>query len=360
MVNRSTVWLTLILSIITLLTYGIPVRADDDSAVRYLHARNLLTSVPGSAIDLSADQNSQPVQSRIYEISGRIVGQVTSDGQPVVIMQSGTVSLEFSAPQAFLDATDWMDTGSIVRVLVKSIVPPNGDTSDGILQLVAAGPETSVSALEAQMSAVEAQLKEKIQSRSGYRQYYSESSRSAELSSRYVASSVPVTGLSDRAAAIYPAYHDTIARLNPRLAESDVATITKSILIYSDEYQLDPRLVIAMIVAESGFDPDCVSKTGATGLGQLMPETAAGLGVTDAFDPQQNIAAAVHILSGHVQTYGGAAPCGVVPLNTLLLTMAAYNAGPGAVKKYGGVPPFKETQNYVRRVNRLYRQLCGS
>ena len=73
--------------------------------------------------------------------------------------------------------------------------------------------------------------------------------------------------------------------------------------------------------------------TGARGLGQLMPETAAGLGVRNAYDDVQNIGAAVHILSGNVAKYGGADADGTVPLNTLLLTMAAYNAGPGSVQE---------------------------
>ena len=85
------------------------------------------------------------------------------------------------------------------------------------------------------------------------------------------------------------------------------------------------------------------------GLGQLMPETARGLGVTNAYDPIQNIGAAVHLLRGHLDQYGG----------QIALTMAAYNAGPGAVHKYHGVPPYRETRRYVARVAALYRQLCG-
>ena len=137
-------------------------------------------------------------------------------------------------------------------------------------------------------------------------------------------------------------------------------TITTSILFFSERERIDPRLTMAMIIAESGFDLTSTSRTGAMGLGQLMPGTARGLGVTNAYDPVQNIAGAVHLLRGHLDVYGGAPPdAGVIPFNQIALTMAAYNAGPGAVRKYHGVPPYRETRRYVARVASLYREMCG-
>jgi soluble lytic murein transglycosylase-like protein len=100
-------------------------------------------------------------------------------------------------------------------------------------------------------------------------------------------------------------------------------------------------LVRAVIQAESAFNPRAVSPKGALGLMQLMPATAAEFGVTDAFDPSQNIRAGVKYLKQLLNTYDG----------RVELALAAYNAGPGAVKKYGGkVPPYRETQNYVARI----------
>ena len=95
----------------------------------------------------------------------------------------------------------------------------------------------------------------------------------------------------------------------------------------------------AMADAESGMDPSAVSKAGAQGLMQLMPATAAGAGV-NAFDPAQAIGAAAKILSGNLHRFHGSVP----------LALAAYNAGAGAVEQYGGIPPYTETQNYVRRI----------
>ncbi|MGE0025639.1 MAG: transglycosylase SLT domain-containing protein [Thermoleophilia bacterium] len=102
---------------------------------------------------------------------------------------------------------------------------------------------------------------------------------------------------------------------------------------------LQPVLLAALLRSESGFDPNAVSPAGAQGIAQLMPGTARGLGVTDPFDPAQAVPAAARLLSGHVRSFGS------VPL-----ALAAYNAGPGAVERYGGIPPYPETQAYVARV----------
>lgn len=107
----------------------------------------------------------------------------------------------------------------------------------------------------------------------------------------------------------------------------------------ADKYGVDSDLIKAVIGAESGYRSDAVSGSGAQGLMQLMPSTAAGLGVSDPFDPQQNIEAGTKYLKSQLDRFGD-----------VKQALAAYNAGPGAVVKYGGVPPFKETQNYVNKV----------
>lgn len=102
---------------------------------------------------------------------------------------------------------------------------------------------------------------------------------------------------------------------------------------------VDPALLASVAKAESGFDPRAVSHAGAQGLMQLMPATARGLGVTDSFDPTQAVDGAARLLKGHLDRFG-----------SMELALAAYNAGPGAVTRYGGIPPYAETQAYVPKV----------
>jgi soluble lytic murein transglycosylase-like protein len=112
---------------------------------------------------------------------------------------------------------------------------------------------------------------------------------------------------------------------------------------------VDPGLVLAVIAVESAFHPSAVSPKGARGLMQLMPATAAELGVSDAFDPEQNLDGGVRHLRELLRRYQG----------DLTRTLAAYNAGAASVERHGGVPPWPETRDYVAAVLRRYHEGGG-
>ncbi|MCK9239159.1 lytic transglycosylase domain-containing protein [Desulfocurvus sp.] len=131
----------------------------------------------------------------------------------------------------------------------------------------------------------------------------------------------------------------------PDARKSDILRVVRS---KADAYGLDHRLVQAVIQVESNFQPGAVSDKGAQGLMQIMPSTGADLGLADPHDVEGNIEAGVRYLRMQMDRFGSPD-----------LALAAYNAGPGQVERYGGVPPFRETQDYVRKVLSLYKKLKG-
>jgi Transglycosylase SLT domain len=130
------------------------------------------------------------------------------------------------------------------------------------------------------------------------------------------------------------------------VAAADQPPYRELVSAAASRYGVDAELITSVIAVESNFDPKAVSRKNARGLMQLLPETAARLGVKDIFDPKENIDAGTRYLRDLLKMYN----------NDLVLTLAAYNAGPDRVQQYGTVPPFAETISYVRKVKRTYEK----
>src|SRR5208282_25598 len=141
--------------------------------------------------------------------------------------------------------------------------------------------------------------------------------------------------------------HSANARIqaaNFRGHQASPEEIDSAIVMSAARHNVDPNLVRAVVKVESNFNSNAVSRKGAMGLMQLMPQTARSLNVKNPFDPEQNVDAGVRHLKQLLENYGG----------DVKLTLAAYNAGSGAVARSAGVPRYAETQNYVRRITNLY------
>ena len=308
---------------------------------------------------------------KTLELKGIVGGVIGSD-------DSLSIMLQLSAPAA--PAAPVLDIPRVEASVVREFTAPSlrilvqvsvGGTGNVVpLKVLAVAHESAVTVVEREEQARQEAINRSVELR---RQ---EQARWHDTASRAVRRHAPQAGndprfapgqsgdfsggLSARARPLYVPYSNYIARINPRLRPEQVGTITYHLLNFADRYDVDPRLVVSMIIAESEFDPNCTSHSGAKGLGQLMPETARDLGVSNAYDPVQNLGGSVAYLRSRLDRFRDKSmPGGGMSIEQAALAMAAYNAGENAVKKYNGIPPYRETQAYVRRVISLYRQLCS-
>lgn len=144
-------------------------------------------------------------------------------------------------------------------------------------------------------------------------------------------------------------YAQLLRHINPRLALTQSTAYAQDLVNDAIRTRVDPRLLLAVVTVESHWKPHAVSVHGAAGLAQLMPKTAHALGV-DPFSATQNLRGASQYLRSLLDRFGWAS-------KGLKLAIGAYNAGPNAVARYHGIPPIRETQQYVARVLHLYHQL---
>jgi soluble lytic murein transglycosylase-like protein len=154
-------------------------------------------------------------------------------------------------------------------------------------------------------------------------------------------------------ASVLVAYASALRAFDPALDDAHATRLAARVVAEADAARIDARLVVALVAVESSWDPRAVSPAGARGLGQLMPGTAAGLGV-DPDDAEANLHGTVTHLAGLLARYRR-----LPPQERYARAIAAYNAGAGAVDRYGGIPPYAETRLEVGRVIGLWRRLCG-
>ena len=303
------------------------------------------------------------------EIEGRLAGMVRTEEGALLMLatdRGGTLSLTMS------EVPTWVQPGTRLRVLAVATGRRDEPTSVTVgvpdMKVVAVASSSDIAAAEGRWEQ-EADERRRRDRREQAVLQAASATIAADRSARARMSGaiLPSRGailragafrpyLSPAAQRIYPTYVSFVQKWNRRLSERDADAIASSILLYSERYAVDPRLVVSLIIAESDFHLSETSNKGAMGLGQLMPDEVRTLGLTNPYDPIQNIGGAVYLLRGRLDKY---ATPGGPSMQQIILALASYNAGMGAVKKYGGVPPYRETQNYVRKIERIYTQLCA-
>jgi soluble lytic murein transglycosylase-like protein len=285
---------------------------------------------------------------KVLEVKGVVKGTFRSGA-------TGSIILERPDGEPLLVDTDfipdWLTSGDTpARLLVRA----QRDSAAEPLQtkLIAMAPEADVAAKEPKPVQPPNRGKVALPSRSNGGGLYGPIGKRGSGGRPQRAS----TSWRLPASQVTPIYAGFIKSVNRRLTESQALEIATGIVGFSLKYNVDARLIMAMVMVESGFNPDATSRAGARGLGQLMPGTAQELGVSDSYSTIENLYGTVKLVRKNLTSYGQKTQD---RFESLVLSIAAYNAGAGAVARHGGIPPYRETQNYVRKVVGLYFRFTG-
>ncbi|HZH98932.1 MAG TPA: lytic transglycosylase domain-containing protein [Fimbriimonadaceae bacterium] len=273
------------------------------------------------------------IGTRVIEVRGMVKGTVRVGSSASILLQKTDGDTLFVR---CAHAPDWLSGNEMaVRMIVEAT--RESENSDVRASLIAAATESSVAEHETSSRPRVAAAK-------------------PNKPAPVVAAGKPSREWSLQASDATPIYANFIRRRNARLSEKEAYRIAQGVIGFSLKYGVDARLIMSMVMVESGFNPNATSRAGAMGLGQLMPGTARGMGVSNAYDSIDNLYGTVRLIRGHLDKYKRQTGD---EFQGLVLALAAYNAGGGAVSRHGGVPPYRETQNYVKKVTSIYRQLCG-
>ncbi|MBX3118359.1 MAG: lytic transglycosylase domain-containing protein [Fimbriimonadaceae bacterium] len=282
------------------------------------------------------------VGKRVIEVQGKIKGTFSIDTKHMLLVERSD-GLNFQIESDFLP--DWIGGGVVpARLLVHAQRVAEG----GELQakLISLAPESKIAALEAEAARKAAEEKAK---RDAKRPPPKNTLSRGDINKSAENWNLP-------ASEVQPIYASFIKGRNKRLTDAQANEIAQGIIGFSIRYGVDARLILAMVMVESSFNPNATSSAGAQGLGQLMPGTAKSLGITDPYDTLQNLYGTVRTIRGHIDRQGKNSEDA---FENLVLALAAYNAGSGAVRKYNGVPPYAQTQNYIKKVVGLYYSFLG-
>lgn len=331
----------------------IPVLAFSQGLTDYLQARkkNSISSVS------SIKEVETFVGAQVFEISGVVKGIIGSGDNELLLVEGSNGS------QLYVHANptpDWMRNGQVqARILIHASRRAESAMLDA--QLISAVSEYEIAKTEAKTTTKPKVVVTKPAVRTGGNSTSRRGGRPRSLPGEVpkYTTEQPVTNVKKVASdisSVLPSYSAFVKKRNPKLSDEQAEHIAERILAYSAHFGVDARLIVAIIVTESDFDPNEKSHAGAMGLGQLMPVNVKELGLNNGYDIEQNLWGTVKLVRGHIDKYSKQTDDS---FEALVLALAGYNAGNGAVKKYGGVPPYKETQDYVRKVISRYQQLCG-
>lgn len=308
---------------------GTPLATDNKAYKELRKKLGIQRAVAPDALDMF-------VGKRTLELKGWVKGTFEVDGKRSILLETEDKESEvFEASEI----PAWMSGQDIpVRVIIEARRASEFDPL--VVKLLGAAPESFARQLDPKPVVVKPKTAKTTTSKNST----ATTSRGGSLNRKVV----PVHQL-------VPVYADFVRRQNPRLTPEKATEIANGVIGFSLRYGVDARLIMAIVYCESTFNPNDTSHSGAMGLGQLMPETARELGVSNAYDTTQNLYGTVKLIRSHLDKYGKSHD----DFQALVLSLAAYNAGPGAVKRHGGVPPYRETQRYVQKVIAVYKQLCG-
>lgn len=288
------------------------------------------------------------LEGQAVELQGEVTGTMARDTQRIVMFKVGEEMAILTAPQT-LAASPFLRAGTLVRAVAQ--VQDDGSllllaVTEGVPPTPLPKPDDAVQLLAADFNNDVPMTTNIIGS---LPQAPESSAPAVKSSARPAAPKASAGDIEQLIQEQIPAYAAIVRQHNKKLKPEVVEEIATAILRAGFKYNMDPRFIAAIIAVESDFDVYCLSKSGAMGLGQLMPFNLKEAGVKNAWNPTENIMGTAKLLRGHLNDYKNRP-------NSTLLAVAAYNAGPGAVRRAGyKVPNGKQVQRYVWKVYYRYK-----